>query len=513
MELQTYYSVDTDERLYGDPPNITEHAAFREYMDRKNRERKLARISTKPKPKRPAKKRRKSKLRREKSTLEMKWLKDLICPFVYAEKTPDGIRPSVTKEAFIGRWNMKMGQSSLPNYKLLDHFQGKETLYFMGQGWSKADRTLVMIDIDVQKSKKLGTPEGARRFAEHLKTIWPNLYFETSTNGLGIHGYAVLWKRRADAQRTNDALKRFEAWLRSEAKKINADIEQVEIKGTCLDLTLDGRFCQAVKFGVPAKLPRDSSRFSEWQNTTVLRVHDLESAVYDVIETKVTIDTAMTVNEPVAVVPFPIKEIVSGSVSNRFIDEEQLASIPAFEKLYREWVGPKDLMAGKFRVTAHDFAVAMVLLRHFKADGNCDKTLPCRRVEELWAGLYESGDVDRGWNHHRWKVIRDFLSAQGHIDWTDHRYEPPISGGTDQKKSNRGIACKWSISDEYDHWLQRMSLTITLKTGEASFVDTKINKIVPSQGKGKNLRPMSCQLRALRFLERADQACELLFAA
>jgi hypothetical protein len=70
----------------------------------------------------------------------------------------------------------------------------------------------------------------------------------------------------------------------------------------------------------------------------------------------------------------------------------------------------------------------MVLLRHFKADGNFDKSLPCRRVAELWTGLYEAGDIDRGWNHHRWKVIRDFLSARGHIDWTDNRYEPPSAG-------------------------------------------------------------------------------------
>jgi len=59
-----------------------------------------------------------------------------------------------------------------------------------------------------------------------------------------------------------------------------------------------------------------------------------------------------------------VKEaIVAGSVSNKFVNEDELTAIPAFERLYREWVGPNDLMAGKFRVTAHDFAVMMVLLR------------------------------------------------------------------------------------------------------------------------------------------------------
>ena len=44
-----------------------------------------------------------------------------------------------------------------------------------------------MLDIDCHKS---GSPEGARQFAEYLKKkFFPNLYYETSTNGNGIHGY------------------------------------------------------------------------------------------------------------------------------------------------------------------------------------------------------------------------------------------------------------------------------------------------------------------------------------
>lgn len=534
MELLKYYSGPATETLNHEAQILTEAQAFREYMDRNNQNRKLARSSAKPRATSTPKRKKTEPQRREKITPEMTWLKKLICPFVYAEKTPDGIRPSVTKEAFIGRWNMRMGQRSLPNYKLLDHFNGTETLYFMGQGWNKADRTLANIDIDVQKHKRRGTPEGARQFAEHLKQKWPDLYCEPSTNGNGIHGYCILWKRKADAQTTNAALKRLEAWLRAEAKRINADIEDVEIKGTCLDLTLDDRFAQAVTFGVPAKLPRDVSRFSEWENTTVLRVKDLESSLYDVSVREAMCEAAVVVNEPEEAVQFPAsqsnaparkekKPIVAGSVSNKFINDDQLDSIPAFERLYREWVGPSDLMAGKFRVTAHDFAVAMVLLRHFKADVNLDKSLPCRRVAELWTGLYKAGDIDRGWNHHRWKVIRDFLSARGHIDWTDHRYEHPSMVKDEhgkwcrQKDNNgkrsRGIACKWVITDEYDHRLEQVSLITALKTGEASFVDTKFNTLVPKQGKGRNLRPTICSLRHLKFWQQTNEASELLFAA
>jgi len=534
MELLQYNSVDAHKSVDHALTIITEDRAFREYMDRNNRERRLARKIADSQAKPKSKTKRSAPQRREKTTPEMKWLKELICPFVYAEKTPDGIRPSVTKAEFIGRWNMKMGQRSLPNFKLLDHFQGKETLYFMGQGWNKADRTLVNIDIDVQKHKRLGTPEGARKFAEHLKKRWPDLYCEPSTNGKGIHGYCILWKRKADAKTSNAALKRLEAWLRAEAKIINADIEDVEVKGTCLDLTLDDRFAQAVTFGVPAKLPRDVSRFSEWENTTVLRVKDLESSLYDVRKREAVCEAAPVVKEPEAVIQLPVskanvpakkekKPILAGSVSNKFITEEQLANIPAYEQLYRQWVGPNDLMAGKFRVIAHDFAVAMMLLQHFKADANYDESLPIRRVQELWTALYNAEDITRGFNHHRWKVIRDFLSARGHINWIDNRYETPSMAKNENGKWCRtkgsngkvsvGIACKWGISDGFDNWLNQIALTATLKTGEASFVDTKLRKLVPSNGNGKNLRPVSCSIRALKLSDEWNKACELMMAA
>jgi len=280
--------------------------------------------------------------RRAKATPEIKWLKELICPFVYGERTPDGIYPSVNKQTFSGRWNLGYGLPSLPNYKLLDHFQGGQTLYFFGDGREKCKRTLVMIDIDVLKFNKLGSPEGAKQFAEHLKTIWPDLYFETSTNGKGIHGYIILLKSKIGAERTNAALKRLEKWLRSEAKRINADIEQVEIKGTCLDLTLQGRIVETVKYGSFAKLPRDISRFDEWQNTSVLRVRDLETSLFDegavpemvpVVQPPVSVVKASDVS---VISPLPISDTskktkptvsssISGSVSGKFINEEELA--------------------------------------------------------------------------------------------------------------------------------------------------------------------------------------------
>lgn len=553
MVLQQYYSGPANETFKFAPEIIADYRAYREYMDGNKQKAKIARqtaeVQEPPKPSKP--KTERGSQRRAKSTPQMDWLRELICPFVYGDGTPDGPRPSVTKADFIGRWNQRMGLPSLPNYKLLDHFQASGTAYYMGQGWANADRTLVLIDIDVLKSKNRGTPEGAKRFAEHLKSIWPNLYFERSTNGKGIHAYIILWKHDVDAKKTNAALKRFELWLRAEAKRVNADIELVEIKGTCLDLTLDDKFAQAVTFGTLAKLPREVNRFSEWEQTTTLRVQDLESNIYDVIETKVqdiaqdneakitaklpnvVCDSQPNMTEDIAGNDIAGKDLAGtdiahadiseGSTTGKFITKEQLSRIPHYECLYREWVGPDDLMAGKFRVTAHDFAVALMLLQHFKADANHDESMPVRRVGELWTALYVAEDITRGFNHHRWKVIRDFLSASGHINWIDNRYEHPnmvknengkwcrTKGGNG--KVSVGIACKWRINDFFDHWLNQISSLSTLNIGEASFVDTKLLRLVPPNGNGRNLRPVHASIRALKLREQFDKACELMIAA
>ena len=180
-------------------------------------------------------------------------------------------------------------------------------------------------------------------------------------------------------------------------------------------------------------------------------------------------------------------------------------------------------MAGKFRVTPHDFAIALILMQHFKIDPNHDKSSPVRRIGELWTALYVAEDITRGFNHRRWKVIRDFLSVNGHVDWSDNRYERPEMVKNDKGKWCRkkdsdgkesvGVACKWEISEGLDNWLNQIASAANNIIGEASFVDTKLRKLVPPNGKGKNLRPVWAFVRALKLWEVFDRACELMIAA
>jgi len=382
--------------------------------------------------------------RAAKTTEMMAWLKERTFADVYgSEKMVEGCRetrPSYCKSSYQFKKNSRRWIRRIANYDYRDHFDRKATYYYFGH--PNAAFTLVMIDIDVLKKLGLGTTEGATKYAEHLKTIWPNLYFEPSTGGKGVHGYLVVRKPGHGACEVNEFLKRLQDWLRAEAELVNADIELVEVKGTCPDITLTGQQITAVKYGQFAKIPRSEDRFEELKNTTVLNIEQPlpPNSGHPVEVAKIT----------------KVGSSSSGSISGQNISEEELALIPEYERLYAAL--NLNLRHSRYRVEAHDFAVLCVLLRFFFKNPNADGTLPVRRVETFWNALYACGDVQRPFNHHRFKVLRDFLSENGHVEWVDHRYQCP-------EGDNEGIACKWRLTQHFFDLLDSVG-----GQGGASFV-------------------------------------------
>lgn len=403
--------------------------------------------------------------RRAKKTEMMGWLKERTFGDVYGvERVVDGrreTRPSHCKLTYQFKKNSRRYIRRMANYDYRDHLDRASTFYYFGR--PDGEYTLVMLDIDVLKKLGLGTTAGAWAFAKHLKTFWPDLYFESSTGGKGVHGYLVVHKPGHDAAAVNAYLKRLQDWLRAEAAATNADIELVEVKGTLPDITYAGQQIAAVKYGQFAKIPRCEDRFSELKDTTVLNI-----------------DQPLPPNSghPVAVSKATKpNSSASGSISGQNISDEELALIPEYEKLYTAL--SLNLRHSRYQVVAHDFAVLCVLLRYFFTNPNADGTLPTRRVQKFWNALYAAGDVQRPFNHHRFKVLRDFLSENGHIEWVDHRYECP-EGDKD------GIACKWRLTDHFFGLLHSVG-----EQGGASFVVIQEFQI----GTGEHQTPTRCLIR------------------
>lgn len=372
---------------------------------------------------------------------EINWLKTKISRLAYGEKTEKGIRPNISKKKLIK--NNKISIRRLPNNKILEHTDNKKTLYYYGNGKTRDEETLVMIDIDVQKKQNIGSTKGAYDFLNHIKNYFPKLFVEPSTNNKGIHAYFILKKLDIPAKRVNQTLKGFENWLKNEAEKTKSDIETVEIKGLCPEIIYTRNIISNVKYGTLAKIPRNLENIHKKDNQ-YLSIDDIEK-FYSI--------------------KFNKKNKNKGSISDKLFSEKDLKNIDAYKKIFNKLTDNCKLKARNHVVTDEDFAIALLILIFIYNNPNSDDTIPTERVKQLWISLFTYHDINRNWNHHRWKTIRDFLSLNKFIDWKDNTY----SFGN---KNIKGISCKWKLKEKFVLYVLSETNRVSETHKRASLMDT-----------------------------------------
>lgn len=406
----------------------------------------------------------------KKESVQIDWLKQRISRVAYGEKTNVGIRPNISKKLLIK--NNKLLIRRLPNKKILDHIENKKTIYYYGNGKSSNEETLVMIDIDVKKKNNLGSTQGALDFINHLKTKFPKLYYEASTNGKGIHGYFILKKLNVSANVVNKTLKNFENWLKKEAEEVKADIEIVEIKGLCPEILYKENKITNIKYGTLAKIPRNLSVLSSKDNQ-FLSIKDIEKEYS--FEVK-------------------IKNKKEGSVSNKLFSDEDIKNLDKFKEIYNNLTDNHKLKARNHVVTEDDFAIALLILLFINKNPNKDGSIPTERVKQLWISLYKFNNVKRNWNHHRWKVIRDLLSMKNLIDWTDNKYE-----FGNKSNNQKGIACKWKLSKKLLKTVKYLISPAPHLKERAPFMDTNVVVIDKIKEDNRYLKPILRFLRTINY--------------
>lgn len=336
---------------------------------------------------------------------------------------------------------LRWGSGSWLNHKwtsdvISSHCFGDETFYFAGASESYKPYTLVMIDVDCHSH---GTLDGALSFLEHLREEhFPNLYFEPSTNGNGGHGYFLLDKEETSAPGFKPVLKnQFQPWLNQIAADF--DVELVEVKGLPPELSWgkDQYELETYKSGVLAKVPRGLvERFDELRRTTVLSVTDLRNC--PVVQKKENpADKKQTA-------------VCGGSFSGKHIREEHLAELKEggkYHTIAQALLSGEELTTrSRAKVTVLDMAIVLMLGEFFTTHMQADGSLPTARWERMWRRLVEEGDIDRGWDHKRFKLLRDRLSSLGLIEWEDQTYTPGWKTPDGEKVNGR--AAKWKFSTE-----------------------------------------------------------------
>jgi hypothetical protein len=350
--------------------------------------------------------------------------------------------------------------------KLVDHAANLCTYYFVGAQERAKRRTLFMIDVDC---KQQGSAEGAKAFLDYLASreckkeygIWfPNLYVEASTNGRGAHGFALLEKLGAIPEEINPALLRrlmpflnriaYEQGFTLGRSGGEPMIEFVEVKGTLPLIAWGNEWREVLHYqsGTLAKVPREGERrFAELQGTSVITMHDLMALPLapkvrpQVLSSPVT---ATQQDDP----PAGELHFTAGSVSGRHFGADLLAGLASggrFHTVAKSLLKGHPLhTSGRQAVTVEDVAIALMLGEFFTNHMEANGAMPTARWRKMWTALYEGGDINRAWDHHRFKAIRDYLSSLGLIEWQDDTY---VLGWRDgQGDYHKGQAAKWKFS-------------------------------------------------------------------
>jgi hypothetical protein len=400
------------------------------------------------------------------------WIRERISPFCFGVKSRAGHPVHCNKNAHVlaqflsfrlklGSWYLRR----LSNADMIAHCDGRKTFYFTADGRFRTNEVLINIDIDCHGS---GTLKGAVAFAEHLRaTRFPGLYYETSTNGNGVHGYIVVIKYDLGDQGLNDVLGRLDRWLKAELKSGDWDVENVEVKGQSPVFGWGPAKYELLTYrsGQLAKLPREAKeRAAELMATTRVTVSTLRRL--RISEARTDVSSLRIVSPEPAREPEPTEEETAacdsaqvpvscgtkreiiGSITGCHFGDDELAKLQGtYLDLARELLGGQRLVAtGRKVVTEEDLAIFLMLLRFFTSNRNADGSLPTARWRDLWTALHEAGDIERPWCHHRYAAMRNHLSGKGLLTWEDPGYL--IGGVGNNGQYIAGQAAKWCASEE-----------------------------------------------------------------
>lgn len=338
--------------------------------------------------------------------------------------------------------------------RINQHCHEQSTSYYTGSHKKAHQYFLLMIDVDCHKS---GSLKGANAYLEFLKQKhFRNLYYETSTNGNGGHGYLIVDKEGFSVDQIKQAaLRQLQPWLNSLTEGF--DIEQVEVKGLPPNPKWGNEKYELKTYqsGTLAKVPRGLiDRFDELKNTTVVKLSDFMKLPY------VKRESSSQTNSD------------NGSITGKIFNEKELSGLLEGGKYDR--VSQKILqMLDKTKIDTavdavaikYDLSVFLMFGEYFSNNMNQDGTLPTERYCRMWISAKSEGDIDRGWNHHRYKAMRDALSALDLINWTDENYivGVPVIGREGNKKRVGGKACKWSFSEDLLEMLSEAEMSIYQK--------------------------------------------------
>ena len=137
---------------------------------------------------------------------------------------------------------------------------------------------------------------------------------------------------------------------------------------------------------------------------------------------------------------------IKGSTSAHPIKKDEIEAINGpYLEFARSWVPESVGTSSRARVDAIDLAIALPILKFCSQNMNSDGTMPTKRIKTIWDRLFAEGEIDRAFDYHRWKVIRDLIETQDAVWRWRIVISTPDSSMT--RALIKGKAAKWKLAD------------------------------------------------------------------
>ena len=136
----------------------------------------------------------------------------------------------------------------------------------------------------------------------------------------------------------------------------------------------------------------------------------------------------------------------AGSTAAHPITKDEIEAISGpYLDFARSWIPESVETSSRAKVEPADLAIALPIVKYCSQKRNADGTMPTRRIKVIWDRLFAEGEVDRAFDYHRWRVIRNLIEVQGGLEMEDRHF---YTGFVNEAGTLiKGLAAKWKMAD------------------------------------------------------------------
>ena len=129
--------------------------------------------------------------------------------------------------------------------------------------------------------------------------------------------------------------------------------------------------------------------------------------------------------------------------------------------------------------------------------------LCARRIKVIWDRLFAEGRIERAFDYHRWRVIRNLIEVQGGLEIEDRYFYTGFVN--DQGEVIKGLAAKWKMAD----WLVE-KLDEIVELGYLEEAEEPANSENSLTSKKQEVHSNQCEASSTSPLQRGVSVAKLI---